>query len=251
MILHYDGTLCGFLCLLGQVVEQRLQITRIMRSEQSCSGNLFAGECDITTDSRMAARVAGKLEQLTGKHFMHQLAQALFSEEDGIERDMIRLLQRAHEHGYMLLKNPADPLVNRINRAALRTVRERHRLLGLLRFERLADSSYLARCRPVTNCVPLLGSHFNKRLGEQRWLILDEQRRVGVYGDGQSWQVNEQIEVAADLPLHATEEQMSELWRHFYHSISNPARNNPRLRQQFMPRRYWSFLTELQPQKAR
>ncbi|MBN1957467.1 MAG: TIGR03915 family putative DNA repair protein [Desulfuromonadales bacterium] len=246
MILHYDGSLCGFLCLVGRGLKEGLPISRIERSATR-SGDLFAAELSITSDSATAAEVALRLEKLVGKSFMPRLAHALFSEEDRIEEDLVELFQRVRREGRSLLMNPPDLLVNRIDRAAQRTQRERHRLLGLVRFERLVDSSYLARCRPRTNCVPLLGSHFNKRLGGQIWLIFDEQRKVAVCGDGHHWQVNEQVDIAADLPRHPTETQMSDLWRDFYHSISNPARTNQRLRQQFMPHRYWAFLTELQP----
>lgn len=247
MILQYDGTLSGFLCLLGHALKQRLPISRVVRGDQACSGALFAEERRIATDSVWAAKVAQGLEERLGRRFMVQLARALFSEEDGIEPDLIRLTGRTLREGRRILGNPADPLIDRVDRAALRTARERHRLLGLLRFERLADDSYLARCRPVTNCVPLLGGHFSARLDGQCWLILDERRRVAISGDRHGWQLSERVELSADLIRHATEQQTADLWRDFYRSVSNPDRYNPRLRRQFMPRQYWSCLTELQP----
>lgn len=247
MILYYDGTLSGFLCLLGRAVKERIPVTQINRLQQSTTAEMFKREESIRTDKEWAATVAEGLKNRLGKKFMTRLAQALYSEEDGIELDLLLLTRHALHHGRSLLSNPANPLVNRVEAAALKTSRERHRLLGFIRFSRLADDSYLARCSPRTNSVPMLGSHFSNRLGDQRWLIVDEQRKVGVFGENHRWQVIEQIEIAAELVEHATEQDVANLWRGFYHSISNPDRHNPKLRMQFMPKHYWQYLTEMQP----
>ncbi len=246
MVLRYDGSLAGFLCLAGRAIKERIDVSEVIRCGQSATADLFNSELQIDTDRDFAARVASGLESRLGKGFMTCVAQALFSEEEGIELDLIQLLRRALKEGRGLLKQLADPLVSRVDSASLRTVRERHRLLGLLRFEQLADGSYLARIEPRSNVVPLLGSHFSKRLGDQRWLIIDMRRKLGIWGEKRTWQLAEQIELPAELPQHAGEEQIASLWRSFYHSISNVDRHNPKLRQQFMPKMYWRYLTEMQ-----
>ncbi len=251
MILHYDGSLSGFLCLLGLAIKERLEVAAISRGQQPLTADLFASERQITTDADWAAKVAEGLKAKLGKHFMTVLGQALFSEAEGIELDLLLLTRHALNQGRSILKQLAEPLVNRVDAAALRTVRERHRLLGLLRFTRLADDSYLARIIPRTNVVPQLGSHFAKRLGEQRWLIVDDRRKIGVLGEKRRWQVLEQVEISTELKMHDREQQIADLWRGFYQHISNPDRYNPKLRQQFMPKHYWQYLTELQPDNNR
>jgi len=247
MILHYDGSLSGFLCLLGHAIKERLEVSVISRGEQPLTADLFTFERQIATDADWAAKVAEGLKTKLGKRFMTVLGQALFSEEQGIELDLLHITRQALHQGHSILNQLADPLVNRVDAAALRTARERHRLLGLLRFTRLADDSYLARIIPRTNVVPLLGSHFVKRLSDQRWLIIDDRRKIGVLGENRRWQVLEQLEIATELAMHGSEQQIAALWRGFYQHISNPDRYNPKLRQQFMPKQYWQYLTELQP----
>ncbi len=245
MLLRYDGSLSGFLCLLGRAVKEQIDVSAVIRSQQPTTADLFDTELQIETERGWAAKVAAGLEAKLGKKFMTTIAQALFSEEDGVELNLIILSRRALQDGRGLLSKLADPLVNRVDSAALRTSRERHRLLGLLRFKRLIDNSYLARISPRTNVVPLLGSHFAKRFGDQRWVIIDDKRKVGVFGESRHWEVAEHIELSAALTEHGNEQQVVDLWRSFYHSISNPDRHNPKLRQQFMPKIYWQYLTEL------
>lgn len=244
MILHYDGSLSGFLCLLGKAIKERIEVTAIIRNQQPVTANLFCSTLKIETDSAWAKTVASGLERKLGKRFLNCLAHTLFSENEAIELDLLQFTRRALHEGRGIMTRLADPLVSSINAAALQTVRERHRLLGLLRFTRLADDSYLARIAPRANVVPLLGSHFARRLGGQRWLILDERRKLALQGDNSRWQLIERVEISAEIMLHKNEQQLTKLWREFYQSISNPDRHNPKLRQQFMPKRYWHYLTE-------
>jgi probable DNA metabolism protein len=246
MELRYDGSLNGFFCLVGQAIKERLEVEKISRKQTASTANLFATEREIVYDQRWAEKVASGLEERLGRSYMLTFAQAFFSEEEGVELDLLQLTRQALHRGPNVLRQLVDPLVNRIDSAALRTARERHRLLGLLRFTHLSDDSYLARIIPRTNVVPLLGGHFAKRLGDQRWLIVDDKRRLGVIGEGRSWQLLEEVEISAAATDHPDEEQVVSMWRGFYQHISNPDRYNPKLRQQFMPKHYWRYLTELQ-----
>lgn len=246
MILRYDGSLSGFFCLLGSAVKERLPVERIERLRETPTGDLFCRERTIVSDHAWAATVAAGLRETLGERFVLILVRALYSEESGIERALLLLTRHALHHGRDALDDLTHPLVDRTQKAALRTARERHRLLGLLRFARLADDSYLARCSPRANVVPLLGAHFCGRLGSQRWLIVDDLRKLGVFGEHGRWQAVEQVELAANLIEHGSESEITDLWRGFYRSVSNPERYNPGLRAQFMPKRYWRYLTELQ-----
>lgn len=246
MILLYDGSLSGFLCLLGKAIKEKLEVATICRQQQPATAALFCPEVLIETDRVWAGKVASGLDGRLGKKFMTSLAHALFSELDGIELDLLTLTRRALKEGPAIMNRLADPLVRRIDAAALKTSRERHRLLGLLRFERLSDDSYLAHTSPRANVVPLLGSHFAKRLGDQHWLIIDEDRKIGIWGENRSWQLVDSIDISAELTRHDNEQSVVDLWRNFYHNISNPDRHNPKLRQQFMPKMYWQYLTEMQ-----
>ncbi|PLY04226.1 MAG: hypothetical protein C0622_03195 [Desulfuromonas sp.] len=250
MILYYDGSLDGFICLLGHAVKEHLPVTAILSSKKPASVALFEQERIIVTDPDWAATVAGGLHKKLGQRFMRELAQAYYSEEKEIEHDLLHLVRRALKSGPGVLGNLADPLINRVASAAQKTGRESHRLLGLLRFRRLIDDSYLACCAPRTNAAPLTGSHFAARFQAMRWVILDEKRQLGIFGTTDGWQLCTDVAIAPELLQHAEENEIATLWRNFYHNISNPDRFNPKLRRQFMPKKEWRYLTEMQPEGA-
>ncbi len=247
MILSYDGSLPGFLCLLGHALKTYPQWSEVRNLAEATSPSLFVQEQEIATDYDFADKVVSGLGKKLGGQFPNKLAHAFSSEWQGIEPDLIKVTSRALKRGRTSLDQLSNPLVHRFQNAAFRTAREKHRLLGLLRFSRLQDDCFLARVEPQANVVPFLGAHFARRFSDQRWVIVDTKRRVALFGAGPKWSLERQVDIAAGLNFHDSEAEVVNLWKSFYRHISNPDRYNPQLRRQFMPKRYWSNLTEMQP----
>ncbi len=247
----YDHSVNGLFCLLAKTIKEHLEISSISRHHQQQSGFLFADYCLISSDRRRAAEVAAGLERKLGKQFVQRLLWAFFSDLDRIEQDLIEMTRRCLLHDPDYWQQLTEPLVLRVDAAALKTSRERHKLLGLLRFSRLEDDSYVAFATPKANIIPLLGSHFIRRLGDQKWLIVDRKRKTAVYRTESGWELASQVALADHHRLHQDEQEVVKLWKNFYQEISNPDRFNPKLRQSFMPKRYWNDLVELHPDYPR
>ena len=129
-------------------------------------------------------------------------------------------------------------------KAAYRKEREIHRLMGLLRFKSEPDGTYVARCAPDHDVLPDLAEYFTLRFGEMPWAIIDEKRGLCLCReDGGPAQI---IALPPSFaPENHNEDPWEDLWRLYHKSINNEARNNKRLQQQFMPKRYQKYLPEL------
>jgi probable DNA metabolism protein len=134
-------------------------------------------------------------------------------------------------------------------KTAYRVGREIDRIKGFLRFSVNADGVWIARCAPDHDILPALAGHFTRRFGEEPWAIIDEARlRVLLRPRGEAARV-----VPFD-PSHPWIQeagriwacQWEELWRNYHRSINNESRANPKLQKQFMPPRYWKYLTEME-----
>ncbi len=248
MILRYDNSLTGFCCLLGTVIKQRLQWTTISSTHKSESGSLFEEEHTITSDPLWAETVTKGLKERLGSEFIHKLGYAFLSEKENIETDLIQVTRSALRYGKEFLHQLHHPQVHALETAAMKTSRERHRLLGLVRFRKLTDESYFAQIAPLTNVCPLLGNHFAERFADQNWIIHDQQRNSALVGRNGCCHFEPRFEINEQLLSHTTEADVAAAWRSFYNNISNPQRLNPKLRNQFMPKYYWRNLTEMQPQ---
>jgi probable DNA metabolism protein len=154
----------------------------------------------------------------------------------------------------------SDPDVRGVLEAAYKVRREIDRLRGLLRFRpcpRRGVSGgdnpgpggpvYVARCSPDHYILPGLAEHFTRRFGECPWAVVDEKRNLIL--------AREPGGEARLFPAHSggrspdgggLEDEVEDLWRNYHRSVNNPDRNNPALQRQFMPRRYWKYLPELQ-----
>jgi len=49
-----------------------------------------------------------------------------------------------------------------------------------------------------------------------------------------------------DEMMAADEKRFQEMWKSYHKAITIKERINPKLQKQFMPRRYWKYLTEMQ-----
>ena len=118
-------------------------------------------------------------------------------------------------------------------------------MMQFLRFEHLEGGLWFARCNPQANVVPLLMDWFSGRFNTQPFVIHDEGHDLaGVY-EGSDWYLVRTDRL--DLPGPAADERaMKDAWKRFYRTIAVESRYNPELRRQFMPKRLWKNITELQ-----
>jgi probable DNA metabolism protein len=138
--------------------------------------------------------------------------------------------------------------------AAARTRREAHRLEGLLRFEAGPGKALTARCEPDHFTLPLLAGHFERRFGDQSWIIMDCRRKLWLIRPrAASPRIVEQSEAGPFLPGFPDSEEASPppdtwktLWRSYFRAVNNEERKNPQLQRNFMPRRYWKYLPEME-----
>ncbi|MDR2102975.1 MAG: TIGR03915 family putative DNA repair protein [Treponema sp.] len=132
-------------------------------------------------------------------------------------------------------------------KAAYKTSREIHRLLGLLRFSRDQQGRYLARCAPDHFILPALAAHFTRRFGSDGWAIIDERRGLTLLRmPGEEPRIlPAEIRSPPDPGEAPGETPWEELWRNYHRSINNGDRKNPALQRQFMPARYWRYLPEM------
>ena len=149
--------------------------------------------------------------------------------------------------------------------AAAKVTREIDRLRGLLRFCPDKAGIYTARCVPDHFVLPALAGHFELRFGDTPWAIIDEKRRLALvrFPGEETRLVNgaedPAVSMASPDRTASTEEPAQdrrelvpreqvpweELWRTYHRSVDNEARKNPKLQRQFMPERYWKYLTEM------
>ena len=120
--------------------------------------------------------------------------------------------------------------------------KETHLFTGFLRFQRTSNQILFAKLKSKNNILIPLADYFSDRLPAENWIIYDEDRKYAVVhrSDGKWVVVNDDKIKHMDVK----EDQYEYLWKSFVHSVSIKERENLKLQQKMLPKRYRTNMTE-------
>lgn len=282
----YDGTLEGLLSAIFASYERRERPIDVV-PEDRLQPRLGQRVATIPTDAAHAERVMAGVRRSCGRQAAWALVRAACSDEPDAGTAAYRFVRYAMDEQKRrrcetcrkrlackgrggvgpcpkirgrAFSDITHPAVERLFRISRSVGQECEHMRQFVRFQHLAGAGadlWFSRVNPKASVVPLIMDHFVERLGVQPFIIYDEVHQLaGVY-DGDDWHLvstRDAGDLERALPGRTADEAlMAEAWRAFYRSVSVDARYNPELRRQFMPKRFWKNLTEMQesPQALR
>jgi probable DNA metabolism protein len=125
------------------------------------------------------------------------------------------------------------------------TLFEAHRLKGLVKFRYLSDNLYYAPVHPDNNIIEHVGKHFVKRLPSQNFILHDKNRNISFVYDTKDFSILD-VPKGFEIPEFCEKEKIYQnLWQTFFKTIAIKERTNKRLQMQFMPKKYWQDLIEM------
>ena len=158
---------------------------------------------------------------------------------------LLQYIRQAFRLKGEFLHHLSEPAVWEVRQWARKTGNERHKLLGLARFQELKGGMLYCPLAPTCCVVPVMAPHFVKRLGSEEWVIHDRRRRIGVYYDRHEAVLVDIPKVLQRVDVSAQEEEFAALWKQYYRTIAIAERRNDPLRRQFMPKKYWPYIIEV------
>jgi probable DNA metabolism protein len=237
----YDGSFDGFLTVIYACYYDKAPDS--IEKESSYNFNILYEDKVIETDLVKSNKVyKAILEKISEDTSIH-VYQAFLSEEEGIELKLFKYIQLGFKLGSKVNDFLSDETVNVVQKYSRKVAFEAHRFLGLVRFQEFKGILYAA-IEPTYNIVELLGNHFKARLTNEKWVIHDARRQIGIVYEDNEW-------VLRELKFKKLESQETEelfyqnLWKAFHKSISIKERSNERLQMQHMPKKYWNNLIEM------
>jgi uracil-DNA glycosylase len=153
---------------------------------------------------------------------------------------LYRIAWRIAEGERHLLGRATDPDTHQASQWAKSVGRDTHKMKAFVRFKAVPgeDNAFIAWFEPEHFIVDRVAPFFARRFAGMRWAILTPDRSVAWNGEGLSFGEGAK---RSDAPVDDARE---DLWRTYYASIFNPARLNPRMMRQEMPKKYWKHLPE-------
>lgn len=242
MIWITDGSFEGCLTAVYDVFYAR-DLEGEICSVQHFQQHLLKTSQHVITDPLKASKVAKSIDDKLGTECFKEVLYCFFSECPGVETIILLFLRHAFKKGATVLQHESHGAVGPLLEHSRKTSREGHKFLGLLRFMELESGIFYAPFEPTHYLLPIMASHFSKRISDRPWVIHDVSRKVAAFYDMESWYIND-LEDITELKFHKREAFYQESWRIYFKSIAIASRNNMNLQRQFMPKKYWKYLTE-------
>ncbi len=236
----YDGSFDGFLTAIFEAYRLKLPV-RSFAAAARYSPNLFEERYSVETSPKEAERVWKRIVEQGGDFIGKMLFASFLSELPDVERQIWEYLQKLFsEEGKTFARNPISAEVMPLIRITNSVRRERDRLHGFLRFQKLEEELFFAGIEPEYHIIPLITPHFVRRFPQFSWIIWDIHRKKGVFFDRKTVE-----EITIDrFHLPRFEDDFCKMWKSYYQSTCTQERKNLLLQRQMLPRRYWAQLPE-------
>jgi len=242
----YDGTFEGFLCCVYNFYYNRLKPAGIMSRpdyEPSFYENLM-----IETDYEQVYKVRYAIEEKMGYRNWEFLNECFLTCLEHREMYMLRYIVKGFKAGPRIINVLSDDDVSALFKAHRHLEREREHFLGIVRFYKAGDI-YVSRIEPKNQILPLMAWHFTSRFANQQFIIYDAVHKQALIYANRKHKIIYVDDI--QLPeMDEDEKRMQRMWKNFYDTIAIKERYNPRCRMNFMPKRLWSNLPEMQGETA-
>ncbi len=239
----YDGSFLSLLNLIFELIRNNIRPDNI--KNELYFPSLLDDVINLDFDS--SKDVWNKVLQILGEYAANIMYYVFLSEENNKEL----LLYYYFLNGLKYRKNIVFRRDKRCVSEALRVssyvVHESHKMKGFLRFKELENKVLYAEMEPTNDVILLVSEHFRKRLKNEYWIIKDVGRGIlSVYDKKKYVVVLEDYFVLQTENVSESEQDIENLWKVFYKTIGIKERKNDRCRRNFMPKKYWKYIIEVQ-----
>ena len=260
-IVLYEPSFEGWLSAVFYVYANRLQNDKTLQliAQDSYIPSLIYEATSIATEEDSAERVLVKLNKLLGRSGMRHILWGFLSEKDDIGTTLFQVVKYAIDYpSRSIMEDLGNLNVLELVKTVKSVAREKHRMEAFVRFEHTTDDIYFARVEPDFNVLPLIGEHFRQRYQDQHWAIYDVSRGFGIYYDKSNSTPTRPaaLQTITDLDesvlrnpasIYSEDEQRyQKFWQGYFTNVNIKERKNTRLHKQYLPQRYWKYLSEKQ-----
>ena len=238
----YDGSFEGLLTSIYHAFYAKVKPDDIKRREDYLE-NFLMEKIHIKTDMEKSQRVYQSIEDKISYGSLKKAFYAYLSELPDSEMKILKYLQIGFKIGSDVDLNLANEDVLNMHNINKKVGKERHRLIGLLRFKKTKEDILYAQVEPDHNVIALIAPHFKTRLREEKFIIHDIKREIIVFYNKNEWVVKDILTLDPFL-VKDSEKYYEDLWKVYFKAISIEGKNNIKLQKKNMPMRYWKHLTE-------
>ncbi len=242
----YDGSFDGLLTLVFNCYVDKTLPQKIYKKSEY-TPNFLDTAIYIETDYEKSKRIFNGVQKNICQEALYNSYNAFLSNEKDKEINILKYLCDGFDIGPKINNMITVAYVYKVINMRKRALAECHKLKGLLRFNEVSENLYYASIHPDNNIIEPLGHHFIRRMPNMNFIIHDKNRDICFLYNTKTYKIvdNENISIPSHIQFSESEKNYQELWKMFFKTIAIKERTNPRCQMQFMPKKYWQDLVEL------
>jgi len=238
----YDGSFEGLLTAVYEAYYQSMKPDLIV-SQANYQEDLLVKKIVIQTDCLKADKVYDAIIKKISYEALQKVFCVFLSELPESATMIYEYLRLGWMIGEKVDFCLSEQKVLNVHTVFKKVSSEKHRMLGFIRFRKIKGNIYYAPIEPDYNIIGLLAPHFARRFNDQYFVIHDVRRNTAVVYNRSEWIISE-FTANQVIAFDKDEQNVQNLWKQFFDSITIKDKINPRLQKQFMPKRYWKYLIE-------
>jgi len=245
MTLYYlhDGSFSGLMTAISESISVKTKPENFIQ-EDLPRNDLFGDYISISSDETKSDEMITNISDTMGDEALSNIMYCYLSNNENSGRIIYNYILFGMNTGRKTDLHLTDNSVMPVLDIVRKVKNEYRRLLGLVRFRLVENGLYYASIDPDHNIISLIAPHFARRMADQNWIIHDTGRKLAVVYDKKSWK-HVEIEIINNPENSHQETFYRELWKNYFKNITISERKNPKLQKQFLPKRYWKNLTEM------
>ena len=239
----YDGSFINLLNLIYKLYQNKIIPLDI--KDKTYQTNLFDNVINLNIQNN--ENIINKIINNLGNAIFNTLYKLYLSNNENKELLMFYFFGYSIKYKNKIFNLRNNELISNALKISKHIGNENHKYKGFLRFKELNNKVLYAEISPDNNILPLLVNHFKERLKNELWIIKDTKRNIlAIYDRNEVYIINaDDIDIKINSYSNS-EKEIQELWKTFYKTVAIKERKNERCRMNFMPKKYWKYIIELE-----
>jgi len=238
----YNGNFINLLSLIDILITENIKPDNIKNSNYSPTLFEQVIKLEVSDDENILM----KIKNNTNDSIFKIMYYVFLSENENKELIIYYFYLNALKYKNSILCMRNLKCVSEALRISQYVSRENHKYKGFVRFRELKNNVLYAEIEPNNNILDILSNHFKNRLKNEYWIIKDVKRNIiSVYDKKEFYLIDSDKFKLWSEELSNNENEYKDLWKLFYNTIGIKERKNDRCRMNFMPKRYWKYITEM------
>lgn len=238
----YDGSFYNLISLILMLLKFKKEPLDI-KSIDDYEPNLIDEPIFLKLDDKSAVKY---IKSNMSPNMIFRIYYSYLSNNINKEMIIYNFIKEYFKYGKNIIYRRNIESVNQIIKLSKYVGGEGHKMKGFVRFKKMKDF-YYAKISPTNNVLPILANHFKKRLSNEYWIIHDYKRDIyALYDTKKVTYLNKENVIELNLVFSHDEEKYENLWKTFFNTIGIKERKNERCQKNFMPKKYWKDIIEVE-----